>query len=261
MTLIIAHYYIYHKENEFVLKKINLNDKPKKDLSNIEKNMKDRQIIYIQGFNSSTIDMDWIEQNMDKSPELTINALSEKNKSYNMPLKDWYSIFKKKKHKPLLIYPDRKTLSHFNYDVEYNNAISGLINNRFYYMSELYLKYYSSRTLNLYEQVKHFYRIIIPKDNNMNILLVSPSKSNTLYLKENKDVYNYEYVLSKYQSNKPIKYKKYPKAKNMRYITVSIKKNDLLMIPYNWSYSIQDYKGIIVEGNMENIASYIWKYL
>lgn len=259
ITLMTIHYYIYHKENEFVVKKIDMS----KQLNhqNIEKSMKEREIIYVQNFNTTKIDIEFLRKNIKIKNGLQIYAMGEKGKKYSMPLKEWYDIYKKKKHKMLYIYPDAKTLAYFNYEEEFKNNMKYLISNRFYYLVNAHARYTSQKIMNFYEHVDNFYKIIVPINGDADVRLVSPTRKSSLYLREIVDENKNKKRISKYRADVDINYKEYPKAKNLKYVTVSLKKNDLLMVPYNWSYSVVNYKGMYVTGVVENLCSSSWKYL
>lgn len=258
-TLMIIHYYIYHKVNEFVVKKFDMS----KTLNHgsVEKSMKNREILYVENFNTTKISLDFLRKNIKIKNGLEIYAMNDDGKKYSMPLKEWYEIFKKKKHMPLFIHPDKKTLDYFNYEDEYKNNMKFFLSNRFYYLTNASLRYYSQKTLRFYEHVGHFYRVIVALDGDADIRVVSPQRKATLYLHDLMDERKNTICVSKYRSDVDIPYKEYPKAKNLKYVTVSLKKNDMIMIPYNWSYSVVKYNGICVEGNVENLCSSTWKHL
>jgi hypothetical protein len=262
ITLMVVHYYIYHKENDFVVKKIDMNaNNNRHSQQKLEKSMKEREIIYIQNFNTTHITLDFLRKNIKNKTGLEITALDEKDKKYSMPLKEWYGIYKKRKHKMLYVYPDRKTLTYFDYDTEIYNNMNYLLGSRFYYLVSNGLRYYSQKTMRFFENVDNFYRIVIPLDGDADIRLVSPSRKGSLYLHTLNSNTGGSSIISGFNSDTEINYKEFPKARNLKYVTISVKKNDMVMVPYNWSYTIVNYKGLCIEGDMENLCSSVWKYL
>jgi hypothetical protein len=282
LTLGIAHYIIYkkHSGDNFMVRTFYMN--PPDDVPNKEKykykfkpkmfeiSMKQREILYITDYTNIKPDLDWLYENMKIKSRLQIQAEKYKTElnqnrnakveKYFIPLKEWYLIFKKKKHKEMKVHKDIITLEYFDYVKDLDISFRNICPNYFYYHKNFRMTYHSSQILEYYKRVHYYYTIITPinisNDNNSttfcNIQLVHPDYNHSIYLKDNE---------SKIISNRDIDYKEFPKSRNIKFLTVKVFEGDAIAIPYGWSYTISDFEGICIEYDIDNYAGMITRFM
>jgi hypothetical protein len=282
ISLWIGHYIIYKKTNgdDFVIRTFYLSppdNTPEKQKYKFrfkpkmfDESMRLREILYISKYNSTNLDLEWLHHNMKIKPSLQIQAEKynpvKKSKTKNttekyfIPLKEWYSIYRKKKHKEMKVHSDMITLNYFDYIKDYQLSFRKICSNYFYYPSNFRISYHSNAILDNYKRVHHYYTVIYPiltsknKNNSTSceIQLVHPQYNHSLYMINNE---------SRIIANRPIDYKEYPKSRNIKYLTVKILENDALAIPYGWSYVPVNFEGICIEYNIENYAGMISRFM
>jgi hypothetical protein len=260
LALYAFHLYNYFYVNEIIIQKFDLlgKKKDKFSMSKFEKSMRNREVIVVTNYNTTNLDLEWLEKHIGDENNLVVDTLSD-NKHYQIPLKNWYDIFKRKKHKDMIVFDDIQTLRYFDYDKQVIKNISAVYPSRLYMVKQPSITYHHTGIASFYRKVESYYRVLISLQDECDIVIVHPEHEDSLYVKHIKsEGKSPSMTISSYPANMKINYKEYPKARNLKYVKVKCMPMSAIFIPRSWYYAIVDYKGCIIQKDFHSWAS--WSY-
>jgi len=260
IPLYVFHLYNYFYVNEIVIQKFDLFGKKKSKFSmeKFENSMRNREVIIVANYNTTNLDLEWLENHIGDDNNLVVDTLSD-NKHYQIPLKKWYDIFKRKKHKEMIVFDDAQTLKYFDYDKQVIKNVSAVYPSRLYTVKRPCITYHHTGIASFYRKVESYYRIVITLDKEAELVLVHPEHEASLYVKNISSEGNSpSMTISSYPANMKINYREYPKARNLKYIKVKCLPRSAIFIPRSWYYAVIDYKGCLIQKDFHSWVS--WSY-
>lgn len=260
VSLYLFHLYNYFFVNEIIIQNFDLFGKKNKKFSmeKFERSMRNRELLIVNNYNTTKLDLEWLEDHIGDEKHLVVDTLSD-NKHYQIPLKNWYDIFKRKKHKDMIVFDDVQTLKYFDYDKQVIKNVSVVYPSRLYTVKQPCVTYHHTGIASFYRKVESYYRIIVSLENECDIVVVHPEHEDSLYVKRIKSEGNSpSMVISSYPANMSINYKEFPKARNLKYVKLKCMPKTAVFIPRSWYYSIVNYKGCVIQKDFHSWVS--WSY-
>lgn len=250
----------YLLQNEIIIQNFDVLGKKKDKFKMIkfEKSFLARELIIVRNYNTTDLKLSWIQKHIGDNNDLVIDTLSD-NKYYKIPLKKWYEVFEKNKHKEMIVFDDSKTLRYFDYDKQIMKNIRVVYPSRLYFVASPYLTYHQVGITQFYRKVESFYRVVVSLEEECEIVVVHPENEDSLYTTRIESQSNSpSMVLSSYPANHKINYTKYPKARNLKYVKIKCPPKSAVFIPRSWFYAVVNYKGCLIEKDIHSYVS--WTY-